>query len=45
MDKVTGFVTGVNGNLVSASFSGSVLKKKWAMSWWVTNDLRVRSSA
>ena len=46
MDKVTGFVTGVNGNLVSASFSGSVRKKmKWAMSWWVTNDLRVRSSA
>ncbi len=26
MDKVTGFVTGVNGNLVSASFSGSVRK-------------------
>ena len=24
MDKVTGYVTGVNGNLVSASFSGSV---------------------
>lgn len=28
MDKVTGFVTGVNGNLVSASFSGSVRKNE-----------------
>jgi len=25
MDKVTGYVTGVNGNLVSASFSGSLM--------------------
>ena len=28
MDKVTGYVTGVNGNLVSASFSGSVRKNE-----------------
>lgn len=28
MDKVTGFVTGVNGNLVSATFSGSVRKNE-----------------
>ena len=28
MDKVTGFVTGVNGNLVAATFSGSVRKNE-----------------
>ena len=28
MDKVTGYVTGVNGNLVAASFSGSVRKNE-----------------
>ena len=28
MDKVTGYVTGVNGNLVSAKFSGSVRKNE-----------------
>ena len=28
MEKVTGYVTGVNGNLVSASFSGSVRKNE-----------------
>ena len=45
MDKVTGFVTGVNGNLVSASFSGSVRKNEVGYVLVVTNDLRVRSSA
>ena len=34
MDKVTGYVTGVNGNLVAASFSGSVRKNEVAMCWW-----------
>ena len=28
MDKVTGYVTGVNGNLVAATFSGSVRKNE-----------------
>ena len=28
MEKVTGYVTGVNGNLVSARFSGSVRKNE-----------------
>lgn len=43
MDKVTGFVTGVNGNLVSASFSGSVRKNEVGYVLVGDDDLRVRS--
>lgn len=33
MEKVTGYVTGVNGNLVSARFSGSVRKNEVGLFW------------
>ena len=43
MDKVTGYVTGVNGNLVAATFSGSVRKNE--VGYVLVGDDRLKSSA
>ena len=43
MDKVTGYVTGVNGNLVAATFSGSVRKNE--VGYVQVGGSRARSSA
>ena len=45
MDKVTGYVTGVNGNLVAASFSGSVRKNEVGYVLVGNDRLKARSSA